>query len=174
MQEYVINDVISYGTHGVCQITDMTNNIVAGKERRYYVLKPINDPKATVFVPTDSQKLLDKFRQLLSPDEIHSLIDRSATERPHWVNDENTPKDDYQHVFSDNSLDGPLWLIKTLHPKREERKNAGKRLCVTDENFMKKAEKLLYGELSYVLNIEPHEVWAFICNRLGETTNEIA
>jgi len=171
MGKYTINDVISYGSHGVCKIMDLTNNVVAGRQRQYYVLKPLHDNKATVFVPVDNPKLLNKFRPLLSRDDIYSLIDRSVTEKPRWHNEDTSSRNDYNGIFEEATLDGMLWMIKILHPKREERKSIGKRLCVTDENLMKKAEKILYGELSYVLNIESHEVWPFITNRLNQITN---
>ena len=50
-------------------------------------------------------------------------------------------------------------------PPTEQQKN-GRRLHITDERFMKEAEKMLYEEFAYVLNIRKDQVLPFILNQV--------
>ena len=61
---FQVNDVIIYGTQGVCKIADTEEKMVSGKRKTYFVLKPVSDRGATIFVPTDNELVLKKMRRL--------------------------------------------------------------------------------------------------------------
>jgi len=172
MKKYKVDDIVVYGTHGVCKIAEETINTVNRQERSYYVLKPLNDAKSTIFVPMDSEKLVAKFRHLLSLEEIHSLIDELPSEETPWIKNERARKEHYRQILNDSSLSDMIGMIRTLHAKRAEREKLGKGLHIIDESFMKKAEKMLYDELSYVLKIDQREVLPFIFERMNQSNNE--
>ena len=56
------NDTVVYGVHGVCKIDDITKKEFMGSQKEYYVLKPISDSAATLYVPIHNEKLLEKMR----------------------------------------------------------------------------------------------------------------
>ena len=72
---FQVNDVIVYGSAGVCRITAMEEKSISGSRKTYFVLKPIHDPTATIFAPTDNAHVLQKMRRLLPKAEIDRLID---------------------------------------------------------------------------------------------------
>ncbi len=50
---YEVNDTVLYGIHGVCRIADIEEE----KGAEYYVLRPVYDEKAKVFVPKGNERL---------------------------------------------------------------------------------------------------------------------
>ncbi len=57
-------------------------------------------------------------------------------------------------------------MIKALHFHQQEQQKKGRRLHISDERFMKEAEKMLYEEFAYVLNIRKEEVLPFILQQV--------
>ena len=58
------HDFVNYGAYGVCQVEDI-RPIRFGPDtprREYYVLKPISQDGASIFVPADNQKLMSRMR----------------------------------------------------------------------------------------------------------------
>ena len=57
-------------------------------------------------------------------------------------------------------------LIKTLHQRQKARREQHKKPCVQDDRFMKEAERQLYDEFAFVLNLSPEEVLPYILKEL--------
>lgn len=67
---FQINDVIIYGSQGVCEIAAIEKKSISGEKRAYFVLRPIGDRGTTIYVPTDNALVLKKMRRLLTVNEI--------------------------------------------------------------------------------------------------------
>lgn len=159
-----INDVIIYGTQGVCQIVDMEEKTVGGTKKTYYVLKPVNDNGSTIFAPTDNEFVLKKMRRLLSKNEIHKLIDSMPKEDPIWISNENERKERYKEILAGGDH---MELIKAIYVHRKEREAEGKRLHMSDERFFKDAEQILYNEFQYVLDMTcKNDLMTYIFHRI--------
>ena len=48
------NEMVLYGSHGVCRVAGTVTREFDGKEALYYVLEPVFSGAFTVFVPVDS------------------------------------------------------------------------------------------------------------------------
>ena len=70
-----IGEYVVCGAKGVCQIRDITHIDMSGadKEKLYYVLAPVGDKNGTIYVPTDSEKII--MRRTISKEEAERLID---------------------------------------------------------------------------------------------------
>lgn len=168
-----INDTILYGTEGICKITEITSKKFGNKSMEYYVLKPMyNNSNSTVYVPTSNSKLIDKMRPISSPEEINTIINNISNEDCIWISDENTRKNKYTEIISKGNQKILMILIKTLYLHQEDQKAIGKTLHMSDKNFLKVAEKLLYDEFAHVLNIKPEQVLPFIMESI-ETKSSI-
>ena len=163
---YKIDDTILYGTHGVCRITDVSEKTFNGCSKEYYVLKPVNDEKATVFVPAGNEKLIAKMRHVLTADEIHELIRAMPGKDTIWIENESERKDKYKKILMSGDRVELVQLIKTLYNHQKEQIAAGKKLHMTDERFMKDAERLLYEEFAHVLDIQYEQVLLLIVEEL--------
>ena len=131
---FQINDTVMYGTHGVCKIEDITMKEFMGSQKEYYVLKPISDFTATLYVPTHNEKLLARMRRILSKQEVYQLIG----------------------------------MIKAIYLHKQKRESEGKRLYISDECFFREAERILYEEFQYVLDIKKEDLLPLIFSKIGE------
>ena len=68
------NEMVLYGSHGVCRVAGTVTREFDGKEALYYVLEPVFTGAFTVFVPVDSPAVSAKMRRILTSDEIHEMI----------------------------------------------------------------------------------------------------
>ncbi|MBQ3529799.1 MAG: CarD family transcriptional regulator [Oscillospiraceae bacterium] len=150
---YQINDVIIYGTQGVCKITGTEEKMISGKKKTYFVLQPVNDQGSTIFVPTDNPLVLNKMRRLLTKGEIHKLIDSMGSEDAIWVANENERKELYRSILAKGDHLELIQMIKAIYAHKKEREAQGKRLHMSDDRFFKDAEQILYNEFQYVLDL---------------------
>ena len=57
-------------------------------------------------------------------------------------------------------------IIKTLYLRKQDRVQQGKKVLSSDEYYLKKAEELLYGEMSLALSIPKERVESYIFDEI--------
>ena len=50
---YQVNDTVAYSSQGICTVSEICKRDVGGSMVDYYVLKPVADPRSTVYVPVN-------------------------------------------------------------------------------------------------------------------------
>ena len=165
---FAVNDVVCYGAQGVCRIEEVAVRNFGSADRLYYILKPLSTGGATVYVPTDNEKLTARMRRILSPEEIGELIREICDEDSVWESDENLRKAHYHELLTCGDRRALIRQIKALYRQRQEQLKRDRRLHVCDERFLKDAERLLYDEFALVLRINPEQVLPFIMEQLPE------
>ena len=58
-------------------------------------------------------------------------------------------------------------MTKSIYAKKKDAESRQKKIGMTDEKFLRRAEDLLYGELAVALDIGRDEVRSYISDRLG-------
>lgn len=170
---FEINDVIIYGTQGVCKIVDIEEKIISGAKKNYFVIKPICDNGATIFAPTDNAFVLKKMRRLLSKVEIDSLIDAMPNENAIWIQNDNERKDLYKKILAGGDHMEMMKMIRAVYAHKQEREAEGKRLHMIDERFFKDAEHILYNEFQYVLQLgSKEELMTYIVSRIEPSSDK--
>lgn len=163
---FSVGDAVSYGTQGICKITEITNMAVGKVKKQYFVLVPLQDERSTVYVPTDNEKLLEKMRTVLSEKEINELIKEVSKQPLKWIENDIDRKEFCNEVIKSGDRHELMRLIEMLYNKREELKNSKKHFHILDERALREAEHLLHDEFSYVLNISKEDVPSYIFNML--------
>ena len=163
---YAVNDTILYGLNGACIITDIAKRNISGSIIEYYVLQPVYNNASTIYVPMKNEKLTAKMRRVLSAEEIHGLIQAMPDEDSLWIENENDRKEAYREILSAGDRMKLVRLIKALYLHQEKLQGIGRRLHMSDERFLKDAERLLYDEFALVLNIKPEQVLPFILEQI--------
>lgn len=163
---FAINDSVLYGNEGVCLITGIVKKEFNSELIDYYLLKPIYSPNSSIYVPLNNNTLINKIHPLVSTDEIIKLINLMPKEDTIWIEDDNNRREEYKKIISSGDRLHLMKLIKTLYLKREDLQNKRKKLLTSDDNFFKTAEKILYDEFAYVLDIKPDEVLPYIKEQL--------
>ncbi len=160
---FSVGQTVLYGTNGVCKIDDITNKKVGKISMEYYVLKPVCSGTSTLFVPTANETLVAKIRPILSEDEINTLLDenRGCDE---WIENKLTRTEVFKEIISEGDTAKLIRLIRAIRLHEQEQISKGKRLHLSDERFLKEAEKMICEEFSLVLSIEYDEVISLIMN----------
>lgn len=157
---YRKDELIVYGNTGVCRISDICTLKDDADGRLYYKLTPVFE-KCDITIPVNTKVFI---RPVISKEEALDLISKL----PHLkitlpeVQNSRQLKDYYKTAFTFNTCEGLSMLIKTIYAKINSQTASGKKPCQTDLQYIKKAEELLYGELSVALDIPYDEVPGFI------------
>jgi len=163
---FQINDTVVYGVHGVCKIEDITMKEFMGTAKEYYVLKPVNNSAATLYVPMHNEKLLRNMRRILSEQEVYQLIKTMPEKEILWYQNENQRKEQYKKVIARGDHSELIGMIKAIYIQKQKREEEGKHLYISDERFLKEAERILYEEFQYVLNIKKEDVLPLIFSKI--------
>ena len=163
-----VNDVVLYGTDGVCRLTGIVRKTINGIERDFYELHPVFRQDAVLFLPTDNEKVCARLRHVLTREEILSAIHSMPEEETIWIESDSSRKEQYQSIIRSGDHVRIIQLIKTLYEQREKLKEKGRKMHTADENFLKEAEKILHEEFAFVLNIPQPDVLSFIRSEIGE------
>ena len=163
MKNIGINDAVMHVPEGVCKVTEIIERDLSRYGiRQYYVLVPVYDRGTKIYIPTDAGS--DKMKSLPEKDEVLQIID-------------NIPDNDKERMESFNKIISRcdyremMALLHTLRNKHAEKVRTGKKFHSADERIFREAERILFGEFGYILDIEPSSVAGFISDRLGATVN---
>ncbi len=171
-QMYQVNDMVSYGVQGVCKIIEIARKTFGKSTNEYYVLKPLNHREATIYVPVSNEALVKKMRPVLSPEEIHQLIQTMPEAELLWIPSETVRKEKYKEIIAKGEPVALMQMIKALHAHQQEQEAKGKKLHMADLHFFEEAERLLYNEFAVVLELEPEQVLPFIIREIELTEAE--
>ena len=159
-----IGENVVYGGNGVMTVVDIREERFGDTMRSYYVLREVGSrSESLTFVPTDNEKLVSQMRALLTRDEIIEVL-RSSKNAPdcEWAKDSRSRTERFRQIMESGDRAKIISMIRTIYNAGIRREDEGKKNFLSDENAMRKAEKLLYSEFSLVLGIPEEEVPAFI------------
>lgn len=163
---FKVNDYIMYGRTGVCQVTEIRNGKSMGNTGTdYYVLNPVFEKNSVIMTPVDNEKIL--MREVVSKQEILSMIDLISNEDTEWIDDDKIRNEKFKSSIKAGICEDWIRLIKTIHLQMEEKKSIGKKISQLDEGILKEVKKLLYEEFSLVLKIPTEEVENIIYKQIG-------
>ena len=155
---YQIGDIVVYGTEGIAEIGEEIEWEFDGQKLKYLVLHPLEKKTETVYVPVGNEKAMRKLRSILSEEEAETLIDALPQERPDWIKNDRERQKVYRDTLLFGSSREVLAMARALYLHQVEQLARGKKLHASDERFMRDAEKMIFGELAYVLGITQEEV----------------
>ena len=157
-----VGEYVVYGSKGVCQVSDISHVDIPGADadRLYYILRPVGDTGATVYLPTDNQKAV--IRRVMTQEEARQLLDDMPSIEQLWVEDEKKREQTYKDAMK--TCDSRMWvsMIKTLYNRKQDRLAMGKKITALDEKYMRAAEHELYDELSIVLDLPREQMAEYI------------
>lgn len=164
---FQVKDAVIYGTQGVCEIEEIAEKDLMGKRRIYYVLRPVSQMGSKVYVPVDNENSVSRMRKLLSVEEIDQLILNMTNKKTQWVENDGARKEQYKEILKEGNRESLISMIRAIYQHKQETVEKGKKLHAVDENAMREAERLLYDEFAYVLNIKREEVLPYIMDKIG-------
>ena len=163
---FKVNDIIKYGSNGVCRIVDISTQTFDDKDAEYYILRPIRAKDSTYFVPVQNETLVSRMHMLLTTEDLYSLIRDIPTCEAEWIDNDKKRMLEYSSVIVSGDRRNIIGVIRALYHRKTLLEKDNKRLHVADERLLKDAERIIHDEFAVVLNIEPSEVSAFIARNL--------
>ena len=153
------NDFVVY-KKDACKIKDVKKNGFQGND--YFVLSPIDDDSLTIEVPITSLAV----RSLISKKEVTSIIkDIPSIEVIDETNDKIIEQE-YRRLLSSGEHRDLIKIIKTTYLRNKNRELNNKKIGEKDDNYFKKAEKILYNEFSLVLNKSFSETKKYVADQV--------
>ncbi len=155
-------ELIMCGGHGVCRVIDITDNPIDrfDKEKKYYVLEPVFEKASTIYTPVDNDKIV--MRRIMNKEEAEKLIAHIAEIDTVWIQEEKRREQTYKEAISTYDSRSLAQIIKTLYQRKRSRIDEGKKVLSSDEQYLHKAEELLYSEMSLALSIPKDKVVSYI------------
>ena len=162
---FQIGNRVVYGIHGICTIVGVELRSVDRKKVEYFVLEPVEQPGARYYVPTGNQAALAKLKHVLTAGELEQLLSSKDARADCWIADENLRKQKYRQLINSGDRAALISMVRTLHDHKKAQLAAGWKFHLSDENFLRDAEKLLNAEFSLVLNIPVGKVAEYIITK---------
>ena len=164
---YQTGDLVMYGNTGVCRVEEIGYpDAASDQETLYYKLSPVYDT-AVIYTPVDTRAFM---RPVMSRQAAEQLIDR-IPDIPDNVCDNHDIRmlgEQYRACLNTHRNEDLVRLIKSVYQKNRRSVKAGRHMGQTDQQYMKRAEKMLYGELAVVLGMEYDEIQPYIHRRVEE------
>lgn len=162
---YKIGDVVVYGTEGICKITGITEMKFGGEKSEYYILSPIEKEENTVYVPKNNDKVLKRMRKILTKDEANALLDSLPAPLMDWIPNDRERVAAYKEILLCGKPEDVFTMVHSLYQRQIEQTAIGKKLHASDERFLRDAERMLFNEIGYALEIRPQEVLSLILKK---------
>ena len=168
---FAVGDLIVYSETGVCRVEKIGPPPFAPKEKRNYYTLTLLYGRETIYVPVDTRVFM---RPILSREEAEKLIDRLPEIQQAQVDnrDYRALAQQYHGFLETHSCEDLVQLMKTVYAKNQRKSQSGKKPSRVDQDYQKRAENLLYGELAAALEIPLEEVPGYIHRRLQAETDE--
>lgn len=164
---YKINDLIIYGSTGVCRVKDIKKSDLmdSGEKQLCYVLEPIYHDYV-ISTPVENTKVF--MRPILTKDEAEQLIDLiPLIDVQAYHNSVLRQLEAHYKAFLDShDCTEILKLILSLYSKKKEIEEQNRKFGQIDERFLRQAEDLLFGELSASLDIPRDKTVEYVKSRL--------
>lgn len=148
--EYIIYN------NNVCRIKEIRN-------KEFYVMNPVDDESLTITLPVDNNSI----KEVMNKKEALNLIDNILDVEVLDIDGKLLEKE-YKKLIKSDDIYDKIKIIKTSYMRNIIRENNGKKLSETDNNYLNKAEKVVYNELAISLNKSFDETKEFIINTLKE------
>ncbi len=160
---FSVGDFIIYGSMGVCEVTEITGSIQPGmdKERACYILKPLYQ-NCVITTPVETAKVF--MRPVISREEAERLIDMipSIHTEAYLTRDLRQLEDHYKSFIKTHCCKDLIELSMSIYMKKQLFNQQKRKFGAVDEKYMKRAEELLFGELSAVLGIGRDDIPYYI------------
>lgn len=161
-----------YNEEGVCRVEKVGPLSIrtADQSISYYHLRPLSGD-GKVYVPVDTtmpmRPVLNRAQALAL---IHAMPGIAA--EVNRFNSKRVLEEHYRALMKPYTPEALVRTIKSVYEKRENDGGRQRPLNTTDEHYKKRAETLLYQELSLALDIPAAEVERYICDTLSGETAE--
>lgn len=166
---YEKGDMIFYGSTGVYRVEGVgpVKHIRdCDPDRSYYQLTSLHG-RETTYVPVDVRTHM---RPVMSRQEAETLLDKvgGLQGQPCAARDTRALREHYQALLSTHECLDLASLIKAVDAKGKRAAREGKHLGKIDQEYKKRAERLLCEELSVSLELPYEQAQSVLSKAMGK------
>ena len=147
-------DNVVYKCRGIFRVTQVgrLNFSFADRKKEYYTLNSVQDEKEVVYVPVLEENTV--LRAPITKEHAMDLVNQEENTEVLWVFNEKLREQEYKKCIS--TYDPKEWMriLKTLYLRTKKRGT----ITSMDKKYQQVAERALYSELAYVLEIPMEQV----------------
>jgi Transcriptional regulators, similar to M. xanthus CarD len=146
---YKINDVVVF-RRDVCKIVGKHRSDFTGEQ--CYILVPYYNQDGSVRMQVPVANKGGHLRDLITKKQIEDLI-QNTPDLETLANKPANMKSQYAALLKTDELSDLVRIIKTSYGRNKARMEQHKKLASIDDEYLQKAEKYLYDEISVALNM---------------------
>ncbi len=159
---YKINDVVVF-RRNVCKVVGREVSDMTGED--CYVLEPYHKVEGSVVMKVPVANKAGNLRDVMTKEEVDSLIRefpliKALADKPANM------KSQYVALLKSNKLEDLLCIMKTSFARNKTRIENKKKAAAIDGEYLSKAEKYLFDEMSVALGLTYDESKDYFMNAL--------
>ena len=159
------NDTVVYGVHGVCTIVDIVEKEIMDIIQTYYLLKPVYDDRSTYCVPV--KNAAEKLRYVMPKSKLEEIFLTLPKDIPEWILPDITRKEIFKQIILGGDPAELLQLMRCICNHRVCQIESGRKLHITDEIFLKEAQKIICDEVAFVYNIGRETATKIVADKIN-------
>ena len=150
--------------YGVTVEAIMKANNLTGRKlsKRQKLVIPEPGEPAVTDVPTQNEAAVAKLHPILTHDDWMKLLSASYLDRNVWIADESRRRVYYKEIINCGKREELLGMISALHHHKSNQIAQGRKFHISDENFLRDAEKVICSEISLVLDMPMEDAYKYI------------
>ena len=164
---YKKGDVVIF-RRDVCKVVGKQRSDFTGEQ--CYILVPYDNQDGSVKIQVPVSNKGGHLRDLITREEIDRLI-QDTRDIQKLENKPANMKSQYAALLKTDDIADLICIIKTSYSRNEARREANKRLASVDDEYLQKAEKYLYSELSVALGMSYEEAKEFFLDEVDKAAN---
>lgn len=149
-------DFVASSTNGICEIVDMVSMNISGSNKEYYLLVPVEEKTAKVYIPVNVAE--KRIRKILTKEEAWNVIHSISKVEECWVENDKEREHFYKEVLASRNPERLIGMIKNMYHRKKDRQNAGKKCTAVDERYFKLAENQLHAELAFAIGEDKNNI----------------
>ena len=161
---FEIGNFVISAANGICEIADTVTMNLSGTDREYFLLVPVEEKTAKVYIPVDAAE--KRIRPVLTKDEAWQVIRGIPQVEETWVENEKERERIYKDAIASREPKQLIGITKNLYRRKKERMDAGKKCTAIDERYFKLAENQLFAELAFALGEDKKNIKQIIAEHI--------
>ncbi len=147
-------DNVVYKCRGIFRVEKVgkLNFSFVDRKKEYYTLSSVQDEKEVVYVPVSEDNTV--LRAPMTREQAMELVNHEENTEVLWVFNEKLREQEYKKCISTYNPKDWISILKTLYLRTKKRGS----ITSMDKKYQQVAERALYSELAYALEISMDEV----------------
>lgn len=160
---YQINEIVVYENGDLYKVKDIGVPDFITSDRKYYTLESLENQKNVVYVTLAHEA---KLRPVISKETATNCLAQLADIEGRYNPNAKERDKEYLDVIKNGCCLTRLKMFKGILQEKSRRVGTGKHLCVSDDRYLQKVEKLIDYEFSIALNVPVDKLRGWIADAL--------